>query len=227
MPFSASAEAGQPTGTRIDLSATETVRIANDEVVISFRVEKEGESADDVRLYVNRVAGVIQQRLKKEPGVKLKTVGRNIQPVWKYPKHGQRMRTGWRMIQSGQVISSKLDAVPKWLDGIEAAGARISSLQFRVGNTASQQAENRLRLKAIAAFRRQAMTIAKGLNAKHFRIIHLDTASHAPQPVIYRSRAMMAKSADGVSPSLAAGGSRLDVTVNGTIQVPYTDFPVP
>lgn len=227
VPILALAESNQPAGTIINLNATEEIRLPNDEVVISFRVEKEGANADEIRRYVNRVSEAIQRRLKKESAVKLKTVGRNIQPMWKYPKHSQRVRTGWRMTQSGQVISSKLDAVPKWLDTIETEGAHLSSLQFRISSSASKKARDRLRLKAISSFRKKATGIAKGLNAEHFRIIQLNTSSQMPQPVIHRAEmAMMAKSADAPPPSLSAGESSLRITVNGTIQVPYIDFPV-
>ncbi|MDQ6982291.1 MAG: SIMPL domain-containing protein [Mariprofundus sp.] len=223
VPALALAENNQPAGTIINLSATEEIRLPNDEVAISFRIEKEGANADKIRRYVNRVSEAIQRRLKKESAVKLKTVSRNIQPVWKYPKHSQRIRTGWRMTQSGQVISSKLDAVPKWLDTIETEGAHLSSLQFRISSNTSKKARDKLRLKAIASFREQAIVIAKGLNAEHFRIIQLNASSHLPQPVIHRAE--MAKSAAAPPPSLSAGESSLSITVSGTIQVPYIDFP--
>ncbi len=227
VPTLALAESNQSAGTIVNLNATEEIRLPNDEVVISFHVEKEGANADEVRRDVNLVSEAIQRRLKKESAVKLKTVSRNIQPVWKYQKHSQRVRTGWRMTQSGQVISRQLDAVPKWLGTIETEGAHLSSMQFRISSSTSKKARDRLRLKAISSFREKAITIAKGLNAEHFRIIQLNTSSHMPQPVIHRAEmAMMAKSVDAPPPTLSAGESSLSITVSGTIQVPYIDFSV-
>jgi len=223
------ADAGtlQPAGTRINLNASAEMQLPNNEVVILFRIMKEGTDAKMVRQYVNRLSGAVHKRLKHESGVILKTVSRTMQPVWKYPKNRQRVRTGWRMTQTGQVVSSKLDAVPKWLDAIETAGANLSSLQFRISRSTSKRAQTRLRLDAIAAFREKAAVIAKGLSAKSFRIIQLNTNSQAPRPVMYRAEmAMMAKSADAAAPTLSAGEGKLRVSVNGTIQVPFTDFPV-
>jgi len=178
-----------------------------------------------VRQYVNRVSGAIQQRLKKQPGVTLKTIGRTMQPVWEQPQNRKRVRSGWRMTQTGQVVSQKLDAVPGWLDVIERAGAHLSGLQFRLSSQAARKAQDRLRLQAIALFRRKAAVIAKGLDAKHFRIIRLNAAAQVPQPVAYRADAMWAASA-AAAPSLSAGKGKIRVNIDGEIEVPFTDFPV-
>jgi len=226
-PVAVQAADAQPGGTRINLQAMAETKLPNDEVVISFRIEKEGKDSDAARQYVNRVSGIIHKRLQQEAGVKVKTISRSMQPVWKYPKNSQRIRTGWRMTQTGQVVSSKLDAVPNWLDAIEAAGANLSNLQFRISSSASKKAQDLLRLKAIAAFRARAAVIAKGLDAKHFRIIQLKTSSQMPRPVMYRAEmAMMAKSADAAPASLSAGEGKLRVIVTGAIQTPFVDFPV-
>jgi len=226
-PLLAQAEAVTPGGTRINLQAMAETSLPNDEVVLTFRVEKDGTNAGSVRQYVNRVSGAIQKRLKHEPGVKLKTISRSMQPVWQYPKNRKRVRTGWRMIQTGQVVSRKLEAVPNWLDAIESAGANLSGLQFRISSTASKRAQDQLRLQAISLFRQKAGVIAKGLSASSFRIIQINTNSQMPRPVMYRAEmAMMAKSADAASPSLSAGEGKISVSVSGSIQVPFTDFSV-
>jgi len=110
---------------------------------------------------------------------------------------------------------------------IETAGAHLSGLQFRISSSASKQAQDQLRLKAIAAFREKAAIISKGLSAHQFRIIQLNTSSQAPRPVIYRSEmAMMSKSADAALPSLSAGEGKISVNISGSIEVPFADFPV-
>jgi len=226
-PVSAQAENPQPAGTRINLSATAERELPNDEVVITFRVEKEGKDAQNIRQQVNQITAKIQKRLTKELGLKLKTTSRNMQPLWHHPKNQPRVRTGWRMIQSEEITSSNLDAVPHWLDAIESEGAHLSSLQFRLSRERSGQTRDALRLQAIKTFRSKAAVIAKGLDAKSFRIIHLNSSSQAPRPVLYRSEmAMLAKSADVSAPALSAGEGHLQITVTGEIEVPFTDFPL-
>jgi len=192
-----------------------------------YRVEKEGKDANTLRQQVNRITTAIQKRLQSEKGVKLKTTGRNMQPVWHYPKNQPRSRSGWRLTQSEQISSSNLDAVPEWLEAIEHEGALLSTLQFRVSNKSSLKAQESLRLQAIEAFRLKAASLANGLSAQSFRIISLNSSSQAPQPVLYRAEmAMMAKSTDTAPPSLSAGESSVKITVNGVIEVPFRDFKV-
>jgi len=215
-----------PSGTRIHLSAMVEAHIPNDEVVINFRIEQEGKNAAAVREYVNRVSSAVHHRLTSEQGLQLKTLSRTMQPQWRYPKNSARVRSSWRMTQSEQVVSHNLDAVSTWLDVIEANGAHLSGLQFRISSSTSIKAQEQLRLQAIAAFRKKAAVIARGLSAPYFRIIQLNTSSQSPQPAIYRGKmAMMARSADAAPPSLSGGEGKIRVSINGSIEVPFTDFP--
>jgi len=227
-PALAMAEVPLASGTRINLNVTMTMQVPHDEVVIVFRVEQEGRDASVVRQYVNKVSGAIQARLGKEQAVQLTTTSRQMQPIWKHEANKPRLQTGWRMLQMGQVISKNLDAVPAWLDAIEVEGAHLSSLQFRVSADTSKTIQDTLRLKAIAAFRDKAAIMAKGLQAESFRVIRLNTSSHAAQPLRYQPKmAMMSRSADAAKPSLAAGEGKLRLTINGEIETPFVDFLVP
>jgi len=222
------AEPQGPNGTRINLNAAVETVVPNDEVVISFRVEKEHKDARMARQYVNKVSTAIKNRLAHEKGLKLKTTSRNMQPAWKHSKDQPRQRTGWRMTQSGQIVSSQLDAVPGWLEAIESEGAKLSGLQFRISASTSKKVQDRLRLQAITLFRNKAAVIAKGLSAKTFRIIRLNSSSHAPQPVRYRAEmAMMAKSSVASAPALSSGEGKVAVNVTGEIETPFIDFPAP
>ncbi|NWF35301.1 SIMPL domain-containing protein [Mariprofundus sp. KV] len=225
-PLYAQAESTQPAGTRITISATAERELPNDEVVITYRVEQEGKDANAIRQQVNRVTDLIHKRLQKEAALKIKTTSRNMQPVWHYPKNQPRIRTAWRMSQSEEITSSNLEAVPQWLETIEGEGAQLSNLQFRVSRQLSLQTEEALRLQAIRTFRSNAVALTNGLDAASFRIIHLNSSSQSPRPVLYRSEmAMMAKSSDAVAPSLSAGEGTVRITVNGEIEIPFIDFP--
>jgi len=226
-PLYAQAEAMQPAGTRITISASAERELPNDEVVITFRVEQEGKDANAIRQQVNRITDLIHKRLQKEAALKIKTTSRNMLPVWHYPKNQPRIRTAWRMSQSEEITSNNLETVSQWLETIEGEGAQLSNLQFRVSRQLSLHTEDALLLQAIKTFRSKAAALAKGLDARSFRIIHLNSSSQTPRPVLYRSEmAMMAKSADAAAPSLSAGEGVARITVNGEIEVPFTDFPL-
>jgi len=188
-PIWAQAEGNQLKGARVSLSAIAETELANDEVAVQFRVQAEGKQPAPLRQQVNRISARIKQRLENESDVKLTTTSRRLEPVWEYhATTRKRERTGWRMVQTGTITSTKLDAVPNWLDDIEQAGA-----------------------------------IAKGLDAKSFRVIRLQTNTNRPvYPV--RGLAMMASKAEA-APALSSGESKVSVTVSGEIEVPFKDFP--
>jgi len=225
LPVWTQAEGNQPKGMRISLSAMAETDLANDEVAVQFRVQAEGRRSAPLRQQVNRISARIKQRLENESNVKLTTTSRRLEPVWEYhAATRKRERTGWRMVQTGTITSTKLDAVPNWLDDIEQAGAQLSGLQFRVSSPTMNDAQDALQLQAIRKFRHKAGDIAKGLDTKSFRVIRLQTNASRPiYPV--RGMAMMASKADA-APALSSGESKVSVTVSGEIEVPFRDFPV-
>jgi len=215
-------------GTRIALSASAHVNIPNDEVVVYFRVEKEGKNTLELREYVNRVSAQIQKRLKQEHGVKLETISRNMQPVWQYAPNKPRQRMGWHLIQSEQATSKALDAVPEWLAAIEQSGAHLSRLQFRLSTQVIAQAQDKLQLQAMTAFKHQASLIAQSLDAKSFKIIRLNTSNSGVSPMqIHVQRPMLSRSMSAnAPPSLSSGEGKLSVNIQGEIETSFVDFPI-
>lgn len=214
----------QVSGTHINLSATAESMAANDEVVVTFRIQARGTDATQLRQSVNRTATAIAGRLKQESGVLQKTINRNMQPTWKYPKNGERVRTGWQLTQTEQATSRNLEAVPHWLDAIEAAGAELSGLRFRLSDERARDLQSQLRMQAVAAFRKQATEMARSLDADSFRIVRLNTNSAMPRPVMMRAEMAMADSV-AAEPALSAGEGKIGVTVSGEIELPFRDFP--
>lgn len=214
-----------PEGTRIQLSATAEAMLPNDEVVISFRIEAEGENADALRQQVNRTSSEVAARLKREPDLKLTTTNRNMQPLWEHPKNAPPKRIGWMLSQQGEITSTALDKVPAWLDAIEKSGAMLNALSFRVSRASSQTAETSLRQQALQNFRTQAAELAQGLDAPSFRIMNLNTNSRLPRPMLMRSEMAMMADHRAAAAALSAGESTLSISVNGEILVPSRDFP--
>ncbi len=224
-PAAAIAQNQQPTGTRINISAVAETTLPNDEVIITFRVENEGQQIAKVRRYVNNQSLAIKTTLEKLQGVKLKTISRTMQPVWHYPKNKPRVRSAWKMTQIEQIVSSELDEVADWLEVIEDKGALLNGLHYRLSRETSKKALDKLRLQAIESFQKEAKVMTRGIHGKSFKILHLNSSSpnQRPQqmemPVMYRSN-----KAQDTAPSLSAGESHLSITVHGDIEVPFQDF---
>lgn len=214
-----------PEGTRITLTAMVERNIANDEAVISYRIEAEGKSAERLRAEVNAIAAKIESRLKKEEGLVRETTDRRMEPVWKSDKNRRQYRSGWRLVQGEQIKTMKLDRIPGWLDDIEAAGAKVDGIGFRVSSKRAEAVRSELLLLAVAKFRNRAQALAKGLDARSYRVMRLQTGSgHFPVAKMERSDVMMFAEREAAEPSLSSGQGNISVTVSGEIEVAFRDF---
>lgn len=216
------AMAGAVKGSVVSLHASAEQALPNDEVVVRFRIEAEGNDAAVLRRRVNRISRAVSERLGREKGVVLATTGRRLAPVWRDDKLShRRVRSGWRLVQTGEAKSRDLAAVPDWVDAIERAGAHLDGLRFQASPAALQAARERLRLRAIARFRTQAAATAKALDASSYRILRLSTDGTVPRPL-----PMMAVAGRASAPALTAGESRVTVRVSGEILLPERDYTV-
>lgn len=219
--------AGMEQATVISLSAQAEANLANDEIAVEFRAEAKGSDTNKLRKQVDFISASISKRMKRERGTKIITTGRRLDPVWENRPGYKRARTGWHMIQSGRITSTRLNAVSAWLEDIEHLGAHLKGLHFRVSDKLLKATQERLRLEAIERFKAKASTIAKGLDATSFSIVRLHTDSHRPVNPMRRDRAFaMAESVNVSSPALEAGESKVAVTIRGEIEVEKQKFPV-
>jgi len=212
-------------GTIVSLSAQAETNLVNNEVVVEFRAEAKGSDTNKLRKQVDFISAAISKRMKKERGAKIITTGRRVDPVWENRPGYKRERTGWYMIQSGRITSTRLDAVSDWLEEIEQLGAHLQGLQFRVSHQLLLATQEKLRLQAVERFKAKAETIARGLEASSFRIARLQTDNHQPVYPMRRDRAFaMAESVKASTPTLESGESRVAVTVHGEIELEKRDF---
>ena len=223
--FASASFASDIKGTVISLSAEATMEVPNDEVIISFRVEERGKKLEALRKRVNQMSATIKKSLAKEKGVKLQTSSRRVDPVWHsgtYP----RKRDGWVVVQTGTITSKNLDEVPRWLDIIEHAGAKLQGLSFRISDSVHRATQETLRVQAIKMFQNKARTVAGALGAKYFHILDLNTESSSPSYPMYRREMpyMSKMMASDAAPALSSGDSRISVSVNGDIEVEKRRF---
>lgn len=207
-------------GTRISLASSASEAVPNDEVVVSYRIEAKGSNARQLQQQVNAVAGKVNERLKREQ-VKHSTTNRTLTPVW---DSGLFSTKQWEMRQSGRIETQDIDAVAGWLSDIETAGAKLAGLQFQVSDKLRKQVEDRLRSRAIADFRAKAASIAAALAARTFRIINMNTSTAGDMRPRQMRQDYMAKTLSS-GPALSAGESRCSVSVTGSIETAFRDFP--
>lgn len=219
-------ENSQQKETQISLSATSSITLPNDEAVVNYRMEATGTDANALRKKVNNISWLIQQQLKGKKGIKQTTLSRRMEILWRYDKlNSRQVRTGWKLVQTEQLISRQLDAVPGWVDDIEKAGAHLNNLSFRISDTSMEKTQSSLRLQAIQDFRHKANTLAKALDATSFHIVNLQTSQQQPVYRMQQTRSLMSKSAGG-PPSLNSGEGKISVTVSGNISLPFMSYSI-
>ena len=217
---SASALAKPVPGAEVSLSAQARAMVANDQVVVDYRIEASGRHPDALRRQVNGESQAIDARLAKEVGVMQATTGRSIEPIEHYDQTARReVNDGWRVAQSAEITASHLAAVPHWLSAIETDGARIDGLHYRVSDATMAATKERLRLEAIHEFRQQAAMVAGALGVASFRIVSLTDNVEIPTPGPVRFMAV-AMNAPAPTPALDSGDSTVRVTVSGQIELP-------
>ncbi|MDX8397323.1 MAG: SIMPL domain-containing protein [Mariprofundaceae bacterium] len=212
--------------TQIQLSATASQQVANNEAVIIYQVQARGQHADQLRLSVNQVSHTIHQALKHEKGLQQQTLNRQMQMTWRYePKRKQQVHDGWSIEQVEQIKTENLDELSKVLDLIEKSGAHIKQLRFQVSDDLRQKTIQKLRFQAITKFRKQSADFAKALDAQSFHILNLhsnQTQPRYPQPQVRMAMSSKAEHA----PNFEAGQAKINVTISGKIELPLKNYPV-
>jgi len=223
--LSACGQSDQNQPTKIFLSEHASSLVSNDEVLIQFRIEARGKDSNKLRESVDKMSKNIIRALSKENGVSITTTGRRTDPTYGKGKNGQE-RNGWMVSQMSSISSNKLDAVPHWLEAIEAEGALLKGLQFKVSDELRKRTQAMLRLQAISQFQQQAADVAKAMSATGYQVTQLQTSGAFPEPMLQqRSAVPMMMRAESL-PVLEAGESRIRVDVSGEIEISKTEFPV-
>jgi len=220
------AESKAEKGALVSLNATASMQIPNDEVVVAYRIEATGRDPGALRKQVNQISQTIHTSLKHEQDIKQNTLNRRMDMLWRYDKaSSKQMRDGWKLVQREEIISRNLDAAANWINRIEKAGANLDNLNFRIAEDTMNTTTDSLRMQAIANFRSKAAHIANALDAKSFRISHLQTSNGTPNmPINRRPEMTMMKMSADIAPSLNAGEGKVSVTVSGNIQLPPKDY---
>lgn len=213
-------------GSVVFVSATSRMQLANDEVVVAYRIEASGVHAALLHTQVNATTERVKAALSTYPALKQQTTGRSLQIMDHYDKAlGRQVRDGWRLVQNEQIVGHDLHSVPMWIGSIEQAGAHLDHLGFTVSEAASGAALEKLHMQAIQQFRSKAAAVAKSLDAPSFLILNLRADSGVP-PSQVMQRGVMAMSVAESAPTLNSGESSLMVTVSGEIRLPEQSYSV-
>ena len=98
----------------------------------------------------------------------------------------------------------------------------IQSLQDELSDAARKQVEETLIADALIAFQRRAAAIAKTLGRSEHRIVQINInegRGRPPGKLMRGAMAMQASPAPDMPPAIESGSQRVEVQINGTIEL--------
>ncbi len=200
-------------GNKVHFSISESQEIPNDKLTIVFNRVAQGISAQMVANEINLKMQEALVALKKQPHVKSQTSQYHIRPVY----NKQQIITHWTGSQS---LTITLENKPDLIEVLTQLQPYLAyqSMQFGVSTELKKEVMQRLTMKAIQSFQKQATMIAQGFHAPDYRILETRINSQDTPPVThgYASNRMLA--AESMAPpAVSAGESTLRVVISGIL----------
>jgi len=197
----------------VSLTASASQEVPQDELMITLYAVSE---ADDAKTTSDEVSNRIMKALSilnTEKDITTKTGGFNTRPVYRKQKI-----TGWRTRQTIEIKSINVAIVSQLLARLQDH-VLIESMRYEVSKQTRRQAENQLIEEAMNNFRYRARLVTTSLQRQKYRLVDLNISTNQQRPHFAQARSM-AMMADSVSaPPIQAGKQRIQVTINGKIEV--------
>ena len=199
-------------GPTVTLSADARGRVANDEMVVTLAVERDGADPGAANEGVVKALNDAIERAKKVPGVQAR-----VGSLATHPTFNDKGKPAGYRVRGEVVLESRNFSELAALSGSLAQRMLLAGVAFRASSGLRDQEEKRLLQEAANAFRARSRAIATafGMNDSDIREVSVGSRSGGgPRPMAVSEAAMRA------SPLPTEGGdSEVVVSVNGKIEL--------
>lgn len=204
--------------TVLNLSASASQELANDEVNASLYVQDRLPQAGALADRINKVLNRARQDAEGFRKVSFSSGNYNTWPD--YDKNGKI--AGWQARAEIKLKSQDFSDTAELIARLQKYMA-LEGVQFGVSEQSRRQAEAQLIPQAIAALQAQAAAAGKALgkNQQHVSELSIGTAQPG-YPMLMRAKAAMAAApmeADVVSANFQPGNSLIQLNVNGKVEI--------
>jgi predicted secreted protein len=201
----------------VQLEASATAEVPNDQMRVTLAVEHEARSAAELPALVNADMGWALGVAKKHAAVRAQTGEYTTQP-----QYASTRIVGWRAMQYLQLEGEDFGAVGALVTALQEK-LQVKGMEFQPTRATREKVEADLTRAALEAFGARANLIADAMNAKGYEVVEVAVGGGGVQPV-YKARSrgmeMMAMASDASAPVAIEGGTvTLTVTANGRIQL--------
>lgn len=198
--------------TVVQLDAAARQSVMPDTLHVNLRVERKGQTAQEVQAFINRKMQDAVARAEKSKGVKIATGQYTVYQTWDYPipqerKHRKQV---WMGNQQLTLEGKNYETVLKLAGDLQDMGLVMSGLNYSLSRAVADSFQEALVGEALGSIQRRAQHIARQLGKQkvHIATINL-SGGHQPEPILMM-RGMKAEMA--VSDAMPAPVSRPDET---------------
>ncbi|MDO5103035.1 MAG: SIMPL domain-containing protein [Lautropia sp.] len=211
--------ADKPAAANVELSATVSKMVRNDQMIVQLATEQRGQSIEALNSSVLKTINDALEQAKRQRGVKARAG--NISTSAEWNKDGER--NGWQVRGTLMLEGSDIAAVSK-LAGELATRLQLESVGYRLSEARRHEEENKLLQSAANAFKTRALatTIAFGYDNYVIKTLNIATNPrhqdhNQPYPMMLEAKAASAARA----PSLPteSGESTVSLTARGTVEL--------
>lgn len=200
----------------VNLDASATVDVVNDELITRLQVIEDGRDPAKLTNLVNKKTALVLDAVKNFKDIKAETSSYNTRPLY---DDGEI--SSWQVTQQLTLETSNFEQMSQFIADISSL-ANIQSMQFQVSDVKAEKVKKNLLKQAIANFKDKASLITTEFNRAGYDLVTLsiDGNRFTPMPVMERSAMMSADSVRKGAPAALSGGSNeVSVQVRGTIQL--------
>ncbi len=207
-------DAPTPTFDRISFTENASTEVDNDLLVAVLFVQREGKRADHLAEEVNELVNRAVDKAKSSKGIKVQTLSYRTNAVYR-----KSNISGWRVHQSIRLESRNSQLLGTLIAELQK-NLSVKSIGYQVSEEKRREHTDRLITRALENFRKRAQAITAAMGKKGYKVVNLSINSngHNPAPVA-RSMMMDAASIKLAPARIEAGTQRLQVTVNGQIEL--------
>lgn len=197
----------------VNLDAGQSKQVANDVMVVIMQAAAQKNSAAEAGRAVNEMMKWADGVIKNDPSVKHRTLNYQTHPVYQ-----NKTIAGWSVNQQLRLQSENFDSLTNMIGTLQQQ-LQVASMHFEVSPDHRKQEVDQLIVTALDTFRDKAKLVTQNLKAQDYRIVNISIRDHA-NPTPYRGGVQMeAMAARAPAPVVEAGDSKVQVTVQGKIQL--------
>ena len=198
----------------VQIYANAEENIDNDILVVTMNAEAEAGSAREASNNVNLNMKWALEQSKKITSVKNQTLNYQTRP-----QYSKKTIISWRASQQLRLESSKIEELSSLIGTLQEKLV-VGSMQFSISTGNKNAAIDKLTVQALEAFKTKARLIVKTVEAKDYRLVKINVSEnvpHIPYQRNFQAEAMSLSKAN--APGVEAGESKINVLVDGTIQL--------